>query len=415
MANKKIVAWALYDLANTAFTSPFATIFWPLLVVSYAGGNEFQIGATVSISILIFSLIIPILGIISDNTNLRKPFIVIPTLVMILIIGVLPWTNLYWNLVLAGIATVMYNLSLSIYNSILPTLGSEEEIGKISGIGMASGFIGTILSLFVAYLTLNYFASHSLFGNFATKTLETEIGVKAVFPVVSIFFLIFSLPFMFIYKDDKVKKLTLESKKIISKIAGTLKGMFRIKGMLPFMIFLGLISNAFAAIDIFFFLYAKKEVGMMLSDFIFLFMAQSVGACCGALIFGKLSDKYGSKSMLRISTVLWIIVIGAFIISKNMQVFWIAGLAGSIALGASLANSRTLFVFISPSNKMGEFFGYSQIISRLLALFGPFIGGWLIIKSGYNSALVMIIGFIVASLFFLEKTPDFRARKQKIS
>ena len=90
MLNKKIAAWALYDLANTAFTSPFVTIFWPLLVTSVLGGNEFQIGLTVAIGVIIFSLIVPFVGTISDRTNIRKPFIVIPTMLMVIIIMILP-------------------------------------------------------------------------------------------------------------------------------------------------------------------------------------------------------------------------------------------------------------------------------------------------------------------------------------
>lgn len=405
MINKKIIAWALYDLANTAFTSPFATIFWPLLLTSALGGNEFHLGLTVAIAILVFSILIPIIGTISDQTNIRKPFIVIPTLAMISIIIVLPHANLFWNLVFAGIAIVLYNISLSIYNALLPTLASEEEMGNISGIGMATGFTGTLLSILVAYFTLRYFA---------TDTIETVTGIKAVFPAIALFFLVFSLPLLFIIKDEKVKRTKIIYRKEFLKIFSTLKFLFRVKGMSTFLVYYALFSNALAAIDIFFYLYAKNEIGLSLVNFMFLFMAQALGACLGAIFFGKLSDSHGAKNMLKICTALWIIVIMTFIISKTSLVFGVAGLVGSIAFGGSLASSRTMFVFLSPKDKMGEFFGYFQIVSRLAAILGPLIGGLLIVKYNYNVALIMVLAFLMGCFVFLLKIPDVRRSHRNI-
>src|SRR3989338_2277758 len=405
MLSKKIVAWALYDLANTAFTSPFVTIFWPLLVTSILGGNEFHIGLTVAIAIFVFSIIVPIAGAISDKTNVRKPFIVIPTFLMIIIIAILPLTNLFWNLILAGIATILYNLSLSIYNALLPTLASDKEMGKISGLGMATGFIGTLLSLFVAYITLWYFAN---------DTMETAAGINAVFPVIAIFFFAFSLPLFFEVKDENVKKQNFkisiqDIRRTFASIIMNLRKLMDIKGMLPFLVYYALFSNALAAIDIFFFLYAKKEIGMTLASFIFLFMGQSFGACFGALIFGKLADRYGSRNMLKICIITWMAVISTFIISKNLTAFWIAGLLGSIAFGGSLAASRSFFVFLTPNDKMGEYFGYLQIVGRLAALFGPLFGGWLIVQYSYDISLVMVLIFLALCFVYLLKTPDLRS------
>ena len=177
--------------------------------------------------------------------------------------------------------------------------------------------------------------------------------------------------------------------------------------------YFALFSNALAAIDIFFYLFAKKEIGMSLTGFMLLFMAQSFGAGSGAIIFGKLADSYGAKKMLQICTIIWVLVIAAFIASKNLTAFIIAGLLGSIAFGGSLANARTLFVFLSPNDKMGEYFGYSQIVSRLAAILGPLLGGWLIVSYGYNYALIMVIVFLLSCFIYLNKTPDLRASIQK--
>ena len=401
MLNKKIVSWALYDLANTAFTSPFRTIFWPLLVTSILKGNEFHLGLTVAVSILIFSIIIPFLGAYSDSTNTRMPFIFIPTIFTIIIIAVLPAFNLFFNLVFAAVAIILYNISLSIYNSLLPEIASKAEMGKISGIGMGAGFFGTILSLALAYFVLKYFASN---------TIETTAGIKATFPAMAFFFLVFSLPLFLTIKDFKRKKSAFIPSKTFHKIKSTFKNRSRLKGMISFFISAAFFANAMAAIDVFFFLFAKKQIGISLSGFIFLFMVQSIGATFGAIVFGRLADKIGPKNILKIGGLVWVFVTLLLIVSKNLQIFWVAGVAGSIAFGSTFAASRALFVFLAPEKNIGEFFGYSQIVGKFTGLFGPVIAGWLIVKYNYNAALAVVLLFFVVSYIALLRIPDIRAK-----
>lgn len=399
MLGKKVISWALYDFANTAFTSPFRTIFWPLLVTSFLGGNEFQLGLTVALAIFVFSIIISIIGTISDATKIRMPFIIIPTILTVIIIAVMPSFGLMANLILAGIAIVLYNISLAIYNAILPDIAAEKEMGKISGLGMGFGFFGTIASIGIAYFVLKFFA---------TGSLETIAGVKAVFPAMALFFLIFSLPLFLIHKDRPAKQYNIDIKKTFLAIKSTFKNLAKLEGMLPFFVSAALFANALAAIDVFFFLFAKKEIGVTLQGFIFLFMAQSLGASFGAIFFGRLADRIGPKNVLKIGGVIWIAVVGLFVLSKSIIIFWIAGLLGSLAFGSVLSASRTLFVFLTPPQKIGEFFGYSQIVGKFTGLFGPPIAGWLIVTYGYNEALIMVLIMLIISFLFIQRVPNVR-------
>ncbi len=399
MLKKEAVSWALYDFANTAFTSPFRTIFWPLLVTGFLGGNEFQLGLTVALAIFIFSIAIPFIGAYSDATKTRMPFIVIPTILTAIIVAFLPLFGLLWNLIFAGIAIILYNMSLAVYNTILPEIAAEKEMGKISGLGMGFGFLGTIASIALAYFVLRFFA---------TDSLETFAGIRAVFPAMALFFILFSLPLFSAHKDKHIKQHKINIKKTFLSIKSTLKNIAKLEGMLPFLASAALFANALAAIDIFFFLFAKKEIGVTLQGFILLFMAQSLGAALGAISFGRFADRIGPKNVLKIGGIIWIAVVSLFVISKSIVVFWIAGLLGSLAFGGVLSASRTLFVFLAPSQKIGEFFGYSQIIGKFTGLFGPPLAGWLIIAYGYNIALIMVLSLLVMSFLFILRTPDVR-------
>ncbi len=399
MLKKEVISWALYDFANTAFTSPFRTIFWPLLVTSILNGNEFQLGLTVALAIFAFSIIVPFIGAISDATKIRMPFIIIPTILTVLIIGFLPLFGLALGLILAGVAILLYNVGLSIYNTILPDIASEKEMGKISGLGMGFGFFGTIASVGLTYFVLKFFA---------TDSLETVAGIKAVFPAISLFFLLFSLPFFLTHKDKSIKQHSINFTETFLAIRSTFKHLAKLEGMLPFLVSAAFFANALAAIDVFFFLFARKEIEVTLQSFILLFMAQSLVASFGAIFFGRMADKIGPKNILRLGGIIWIIVVGSFIGSKSIIIFWIAGLLGSLAFGGVLSASRTLFIFLTPQQKIGEFFGYSQIVGKFTGLFGPPLAGWLIVVYGYNSALIMVLILFVISFLFILKIPDVR-------
>ncbi len=396
---KKIFSWASYDLANTAFTSPFQTIFWPLFVTSYLGGNEFQLGLTVGISLLFVTLIVPIFARISDITNRRMPYIIVSTLIAIIIMSLLPYTNLVWNLVLTGILIVAFNLGLTIYNSLLPTIAISKEMGRVSGFGMAAGFFGTILSLAATYAVLRIFAINGI---------ETKSGVIATFPVMAAFFLVFSLPLFLTFRDSRVKKLTVQTSDIVKQIWHTLKNLRRYKGIIPFAITASLFANALAAVNIFFFLFAKKEIGVGLLGFMLLFSVQSIGAVTGALFFGWLTDKIGAKRTLMITGAMWIFVITIFLLSKTLIAFWIGGIIGSLAFSGVFSSARTLFVFLAPPKQLGEFFSYSQILGKFTGLFGPVTVGWLIVNYSYNAGLSMVWLILIAALLVLFKVPDVR-------
>ncbi|MBI2668738.1 MFS transporter [Candidatus Woesearchaeota archaeon] len=397
MSKKEVLAWSLYDFANTAFTSPFRTIFWPLLVVSFLGGNEFQLGLTVGIALLLVSFTAPAFGAYADAANRRMPIIIVSSLLSVLLIALIPLFSLSTNLIMTALIIILYNIALTAYNSLLPFIARPKELGKISGIGMAVGFLGTMFSLGATYLTLLYFAEG--------KNLETLSGVKATFPVMATFFLIFSLPLFFIIKDTRTTSTLFSITTLYKKIYLTLKNVQKLPGIIPFAISTFLFANALAAIDVFFFLFAKKEFGIGLAGFMLLFAFQSLGASGGAYFFGWLSDKIGAKKSLSLAGFLWIVVISLFLLSKDLIIFWIAGLLGSIAFGAVFSTSRTLLIQLSPTRKTGEFFGYSQIVGKFTGLFGPVVAGWLIVGFGYNAALIFVWITLVLGYLALQKVP----------
>ena len=177
MLNKRVIAWSLYDFANTAFSALFITFFFPILIKTHLGGNEFQIGLVMSLSFLVAALQVPFLGAWADATGRKLPIIFVATTANVVLTAITPYAQLRWALIFGFFANVFYLISLSIYNAQLVDIAGERERGRVSGLGVAIGYLGTIASLAVAYPLLN--------------------DIKSVFLAIAIFFLFFLCHFLF--------------------------------------------------------------------------------------------------------------------------------------------------------------------------------------------------------------------------
>ncbi len=179
MAGKKgtIFAWSVYDLANTAFSALYVTFFYPLLIKVYLGGDEFQLGLVIGLSMLFAGILVPIMGAISDANGRKMPFVIYFTVACVIFTTLTGYVGLYTALIFGLIANLTYHAAIDVYDAVLVDISDKKNIGTISGYGTALGYVGTILSLVMAYLLLNRFG------------WDTKLGVQAMFPATAAFFL----------------------------------------------------------------------------------------------------------------------------------------------------------------------------------------------------------------------------------
>src|SRR3989338_8579796 len=178
MSDKKaIFGWVIYDLANTAFSALFITFFFPLLVKFYLGGNELQIGLINGISMFLAGILVPFVGALSDTTGRKMSFVIFFTIICAIFTVLTAYSSLYLALIFALIAMLSYHAALDVYDAKLMDISNNKNRGRISGYGVALGYIGTILSLLMAYIIL------TIFG------WKSETGIKAIFPATGLFFL----------------------------------------------------------------------------------------------------------------------------------------------------------------------------------------------------------------------------------
>ena len=392
---KKVIAWGMYDFANTSFSAIFVTFFFPFYIKEFLGGNEFHIGLVFGVSMLLVGVIVPVIGAYSDQLNRRMPFIVWFTILCCMATAAVGYVTFVPALLLGGIANFFYFAALSTYNAILPTIANKGEIGKVSGIGTGMGYLGTLLSLGIVALLLYHFGWESL------------EGVRMTFPATAIIFMAFSLVTFFGLKE-KAKKATASLRKSLVEVKATLKDLRRHKDLFTFLVAMFLYTDAINAVIIFLYIFARSQIGLDVKGFMLVYVIFSLSAMVGSFAFGKVVDKIGPKKTLTIAGVMWLFVIGVLMAVSNYTTFLIAGILGGIALGTVWTAQRPYIVAVSPYMQLAQFFGYQELTDKFSGVLGPIVYGFLAAYYGYTAALASLMLFFIGGLVILHTVRDAR-------
>jgi UMF1 family MFS transporter len=405
-----IFSWAMYDFANTIFSSNVSTVFFPLYFSEAIGTNESmnQIASTfityaTAFASLLLVLFSPLYGIMIDRTGRKKAYLLPFTWLCIgstLLMGASSlWsTDQQWfgmnasimgTLLFFVLAQFFYSSCLVFYDSMISDLGNARELPVISGFGVSVGYIGTLVGL-IAFT----FVGQNHFEN--------------TFIPSALMFLIFSLPMMLLYKEKPAKQAD-SSKSFLSgykEIWQTFKEarMYRpaFVFMFAYFFFNDAISTAIAVMAV----YAKTVMGFTTTQFILLYLVSTVFSIIGSFIFGYVTRAIGAKKAVTSVAFLLIVAVAIATFAPSQSIFWIAGGLYGIAMGAMWVTSRTLIVQLTPPEKRGQFFGLYAFSGKISAIVGPTLYGsitWALASSGNIASrvalgslmLLVIIGLII--------------------
>lgn len=395
-----IVSWALYDFANTIFSSNINTIFFPFYLQEVIGENEVlnQIASTfisysnalASFFLVLFS---PLFGVMIDRTGRKKKYIVSFTLIAVLATllmgffassqfnGKIFGVPVYLALVIISfvIAKFFYHSSLVFYDAMISDLGTKNEIPLISGFGVAVGYIGTLVGLTV-YLFVG------------------DDGFHQAFIPTALLFLLFSLPLFFFVKDKPVE--VKEKQSFLSgykEIWQTFKEMKHYKAIFTFMVAYFFLNDAIATAIAMMAVYAKTIVGFTTGKFILLYLVSTVSSVIGSFVFGYITKAKGSNKAVKYVGILLLAALVIATAAINEFMFWIAGSMFGIALGSMWVTTRTYIVELTPDHKRGQFFGLFAFSGKVSSIIGPLIYGsiTLIFAEYGNIASRMALGSLI--------------------
>jgi UMF1 family MFS transporter len=424
---RQIRGWAMYDWANSAFSTTVGTVFLGPYLASLAAeaakaysDNMARLAGIpiapdsflpycVSISVGLQVLFLPILGAIADYSHLRKQMMRLfatigagATAALFLVTGQLWWLGG----LLFIIANLAFGAAIVFYNAYLPDIAAEDERDSVSSYGWAMGYLGGGLLL---VLNLVFYLTSDSLGVPSGLAVRINLASAGIWWLGWSFFTWARLPI------TRARRPLPEGQTYLrvgfKQLRGTLRELRHFPETLKFLLAYFLyndgiqtviaVSATFAAAPV---LRGGLEVDQGTLTQVIL-MIQFV-AFAGALLWGRLAGRMGAKNSIMLSLVIWagVVIYAYFGLQGETRVlqFWILGAFIALVMGGSQAISRSLFAQLIPDGKEAEYYSFYEVSERGTSWTGPLLFG--VMNQAFGSlrpAILSLIFFFVMGLVLL--------------
>jgi UMF1 family MFS transporter len=401
--------WSLYDFANTIFSYAivsYAMGLWLVEDTQFGKANgPFAFSVAIAISVGINALVSPILGALSDRAGGRRlPYLLFFTLLCIIPTAAIGQSPAFVGLTLFIVANFAYQSALIYYDATLKTVSYPETRGKLSGIGVAVGYCGTIFIGIVIFLL--------------------DLPITAVFFVAAALYGLFAIPLFLVVREPRPPAGTPEpgirdAIAALGQLRATIADAQTVPGLPRFLIGRFFYSDAVNTIIVVMAIVATEAMGLSKTTANLILLSLAIVAVVASFGWGQLVDRLGPKRTLMIVLSSWAIglVVGGVSLgiagSVGLALFLAAGAVLGSGLGGVQVSDRVLMMRLSPPEKLGEFFGLyglvgkgSQVIGQLLfgvilLIFQPSLG-----TGAYQLAVLSLLVTMLIGAWLIRPVSD---------
>ena len=411
-------SWVLYDVGNSAFTMlacSLIPIWFKSLAIGDAPGQITgdQATAYYSIAIAVVTIVVallgPILGALADHKDMKKIFFT--TTVALGVAGcILNGFATAWVafIVIYILSKICYSASLTIYDSMLNDVTTEDRMDQVSSYGFAWGYIGSCIPFLIALLAY-------VLGPDMLKKIPDSASRIIGFSVTGIWWLLVTLPLIRNYKQVNYSKAERGAvRAVFRQLGGTLRKI--VTGDRKILFFL-----------IAFFLYIDgvgtiidncinigTDLGLNTVGQVVFLLATQVVAWGGSLVFARLSKKYKTVPLILVCIVGYFCVCIYALTLSTIWHFGILAFGVGCFQGSIQSLSRSYYSKIIPPENSGEYFGIYDIFSKGASFLGSAVIAWVKLAGGtINIAVASLAVFFALGFLFLkisDKQPSANAR-----
>jgi UMF1 family MFS transporter len=412
---RAVASWVLYDLANTIFSMGVVSLYFSLWVRDRVGAERADsvYGIVTAISMGIIFVISPLLGSMTDRARRRMPFLIVSTLLCVGLTALLGRGAAWLTFVAFVLANAAYQAGLQFYDALLPEVTTEDNRGRISGIGVGVGYLG---SYFAVGIGLFYGTDDKAF----------------LFTAIAVAFLALSIPcFLFVPERGNPRPRPVFGWRVIRESTAetlrTLRSGKEHPGLIRFLVGRVFYTDAINTVISIMALYTVNvalasgldtEEGERMAQFIMLSAISF--AVIGGFVWGRLVDRIGPKRTLDIVLWLWVATFlaaaatGIFALPWQL-LFLIASMAG-VGLGGIWSADRPYMLRLTPPDRIGEFYGLYGMVGRFSAITGPVIwaavtaitNGYLGMRPsrGQGIGVLVLLALVLVSRWILKPVGD---------
>jgi UMF1 family MFS transporter len=439
-----VISWIFFDWAAQPYFTLITTfVFAPYFATHVASdptSGQALWGFATAASGIAIALLSPVLGAIADATGRRKPWIAV--FGTMLVIG----ASLMWfgrpgdepgiPALLAAycLATVGVEFASVFNNAMMPTLVPPDRIGRLSGTGWATGYIGGILSLILVlgFLAANPETGRTLFGLTPLFGLDpvSHQGDRISGPLTGAWFVIFVLPMFLLTPDYPARRRLRDALGTgLGELKETLTDLPKQKSIAAFLLANMIYTDGLVSLFAFGGIYAAGTFGWNTIQIGSFGIILAIAGTFGGWLGGKLDDFLGSKRVIAGSiTILLAAIVAILLVNKDSVLF--VSVAPPVpggalfasaaeraylilgccigAVGAPLqAASRSLLIRMAPKDRVAQYFGLFALTGKVTSFIGPLLIGIVTAASASQKAgMATLVLFFVTGLALLMRVRD---------
>lgn len=416
---RELFAWAMYDFANSGYTTVvLTTIFNAYFVAVVAGGmGGFSTGAatllwTTALGLANAFVLIsaPILGAVADHSAAKKRFLLATTVGCVVgtaLLALVGPGDVPLAMILVVLSSLMYASGENLIAAFLPEISHQDGMGRMSAYGWTLGYMGGLatLGLCLAYVTWAQ-----------RQGWEAADFVPATMLIVAAVFALAATPTFVWLRERAVPTPSRRREPYLRagfrRLRHTLGEANRFRDLFRFLVTLTVYYCGINTVVVLAAVYAQEVMGFTPQDTIILVMVVNVTAALGAYVFGWVQDHLGSVRTLALTLVIWIAATGLAFMTESHAGFWLVANLVGVALGSSQSAGRALIGQFTPPGRAAEFFGLWGLAGKLAAIVGPFSYGLIayLTAGDHRLAIVSTIAFFVAGLALLMTVNEQRGK-----
>jgi UMF1 family MFS transporter len=409
-------AWAMYDFANSGYTTVVITAVFNAYFVAVVAGNTawatLAWTAALAVSYVLIMLSAPAIGAYADLRSAKKRLLAVTTVGCVLGTAALALVgpgDLWLAVVLVVLSNFFFGTGENLIAAFLPELARGRALARLSGLGWGLGYLGGMLTL---GLCLAYITQAQAAG------LDAPHYVPGAMLITATVFLIAALP-TFIFLRERATGLTAGGHVIRSayrQVGDTLRHVRRYPDLFRFLLCIVSYQAGVSAVIALAAVYAQQAMGFDTRASILLILAVNVTAAIGATLFGYVQDRIGHKPAIALTLSGWLITVALAWLATDAALFWLAANVAGLCLGASQSAGRALVGYLSPLPHRAEFFGLWGLAVKLSAILGPITYGaavWLT-DGAHRPAMLTLGVFFLIGLAILAGVDVRRGRRQAL-
>jgi UMF1 family MFS transporter len=404
---REVFGWAMYDFANSGYTTVVMTAVFNAYFVGVVAGNASWATLAWTSSLALSSLVVmftmPSLGALADLRAIKKRMLALSTAGCVVATAMLAFAgpgDLWLAVAAIVVSNVFYSYGESLTAAFLPELARRDALGRVSGWGWSFGYFGGMLTL---GLSLGYVIWAQAQGIPATQfvpvTMLITSGVYGVSSLVTFALLRErAVPQASIQQDNGLRAS-------LARLAQTWRHARDFEDFIALLACSVSYQAGIAVVIALAAVYAEQVLGFKQTQTMLLIFLVNIASAVGAFGFGYWQDRVGHRKALATTLVGWIVMTLLAVLATGPGLFWVAAVVAGLCMGSSQSAGRALAGAFAPELRLAEFFGLWTFAVRLAAIIGPMTYGLVtLLTAGNHRVAILSTGlFFVIGLLILAR------------